>query len=660
MPDALDRLLRALCETVPAGTDARLLADAVWLAAARAADADLPESPGLSAARLSAIAQKNQAPAKSPASPEDAARSLVPVHALGGSALVKGTTLSLSRADAVPRSLAVARSLQPLRRPWRRGRQRLDIDATVEHYVQEGLLLPVYSPAPERWFDVVVVADTSLSMAVWKETTQSLTTLLGGLGAFRDVHTWHLRWRGAEPVLHDHRDRVVPPKRAASHGGTERGRRLLFVISDCAARGWRRPQPWQFLTAWGRDAPVVLVNPLPQRLWRRSALNLPAVRTTALRAGATNAMLRFHVPARLHARSDDDRPPGHWQALPVASCTPRSLGTWAATLMNANPHGCDAVLVPAAGRLSEFDAHTGQQADPAALTESFLHTAAAPAVRLAVLCSHLPEITVALLHVLREQAVPDAQLTDIAELLTSGLFSVTHTSQGDPVMTLLPAAAERLRAHLTTDDMWQTLKALDTHVAAHTYSPRDIPAVLEDPEALSEHAASVRPVARASEETLRLLGLPLSQTPADSRDRELSGTSPQIALARAADHPTRFSGELHEVREARLAAEEFLRDLSRSSPPTAPEYWGDILLVVTELAANAVQYAPGPFELRLRRAEGEVHVTLSDTSTAEPSPRPPGSFGAGGVGWHLIQTLCTQVSVVTHGHGKDVHAFLPW
>ncbi|GGZ96970.1 ATP-binding protein [Streptomyces echinoruber] len=123
----------------------------------------------------------------------------------------------------------------------------------------------------------------------------------------------------------------------------------------------------------------------------------------------------------------------------------------------------------------------------------------------------------------------------------------------------------------------------------------------------------------------------------------------------------RFAGALHNVTDARLAAEDFLRDLARSSPPAAPEHWDDILLVVTELAANAVQYAPGPFELRLRRTFDGVHVTLRDTSTTPPAPRPfHPSRGGGGIGWHLIHTLCDQVSVVTHEQGKDIHVFLPW
>ena len=124
---------------------------------------------------------------------------------------------------------------------------------------------------------------------------------------------------------------------------------------------------------------------------------------------------------------------------------------------------------------------------------------------------------------------------------------------------------------------------------------------------------------------------------------------------------TSFAGEPQNVTGARLAAEEFLCGLERSTPPASPEYFDDILLVVTELAANAVQYAPGPSSLRLRRTFDGVHVTLHDTSTTTPAPRPfdPRS-GGGGIGWHLIHALSDQVSVVTDDDGKDVHVFMPW
>ncbi|WP_338900072.1 ATP-binding protein [Streptomyces sp. TG1A-60] len=122
-----------------------------------------------------------------------------------------------------------------------------------------------------------------------------------------------------------------------------------------------------------------------------------------------------------------------------------------------------------------------------------------------------------------------------------------------------------------------------------------------------------------------------------------------------------FDGELGDVTSARTAAEGFLSMLARTSSPGAAEHWDDILLVVTELAANAVQYAPGRFELTMRRTLDGVHVTLGDTSTTSPAPRPfSPNKGGGGIGWYLIHTLCDEVSVVMHDQGKDIHVFLPW
>ncbi|GAA5006312.1 MULTISPECIES: ATP-binding protein [Streptomyces] len=141
-----------------------------------------------------------------------------------------------------------------------------------------------------------------------------------------------------------------------------------------------------------------------------------------------------------------------------------------------------------------------------------------------------------------------------------------------------------------------------------------------------------------------------------SRDKNRSGAEIETLTMT-------FAGRLQNVTDARLAAEGFLRDLARASPPSAAEHWDDVLLVVTELAANTIQYAPGPFELHMRPTitRDGVHVTLRDGSSTPPTPRRfRPSEGGGGIGWHLVHALCDQVSVVTRPDGKDVHAFLPW
>ncbi|MFB8123083.1 SAV_2336 N-terminal domain-related protein [Streptomyces bacillaris] len=543
--DALTRLLRALGETRAVGgaADARTLADALWLAASgvlgegtgpasrppwEASEEPEPEEPE----RSGADALPGPAPG---AAATTTSTALSVRHRPGSGTTVRGVPLSLGRADPLPDALAVGRAIQPFRRPWLRGgRSELDVEATVEHYARGGPLVPLFRPAPEPWFEVVVLVDASLSMGVWEETTRAVTRLLTALGGFRAVHTWRLEWQGTDPLVRDHHGREVPGDRVPHHGSGALGRRLVLVFSDCAARGWHTPAPWLLLRAWAHRVPVALVDPLPPRLWRRSALNLPAVRVTGSRVGAHNGTLRFPLPRRLgteagqasaggrstSARSTSARgasaggasagdgtaggqgaSAGPWTALPVVSCTPHLLGAWAATLMRSDPAGCGAVLIPATGRLPSRTREgetPPRRPDPARLAEAFAHTAPAPAVRLAVLCSGLPDLPLPLLHVLHKEVVPEASPADLAEVLTSGLFTVRREADSDPVLVFHPAARQYLRTHLTTHDEWRTRAAFGRHAAAHPNAPQGIAAVLHNPWAETELPAQEEPFAEVT------------------------------------------------------------------------------------------------------------------------------------------------------------------
>ncbi|MFJ8034662.1 SAV_2336 N-terminal domain-related protein [Streptomyces sp. NPDC096032] len=505
MSDALTRLVHTLggaplCSKV----DARTLADALWLAASGTVERDsAPPRPAPAeeaAARPDPTAPPEQAgPELAGGGPPIGARSReLSVRSPGAGERVRGAPLSLGRANPLPDALAVGRAVQPFRRPWRRGgRSILDIDATVEHYARGGPLVPLFRPAPEPWFEAVVVVDASLSMSVWEETVRAVTRLLTALGGFRAVHTWRLEWQGDEPLVRDHHGCEVPRERIPFHGSGTGGRRLVLLVSDCAARGWRSPVPWLLLRDWGAQVPVALLDPLPPRLWRRSALNLPPARVTAARAGEPNGALRFRLPPRLRAYGDAEDLPGPWSALPVVSCSPNSLGAWASTLMRADPRGCDAVLIPATGRLPRTRRGPApvRQTDPARLAEAFVRTAPTPAVRLAVLCSELTELPLPLLHILRDVAVPEARYSDLAELLTSGLFTVRRNTDGDPLLALSAPARAHLRTHLTAHDAWHMRAALSRHAAAHPYAPGGLAAVLHDPTAAREVSAQPEPFA---------------------------------------------------------------------------------------------------------------------------------------------------------------------
>ncbi|AEW98592.1 ATP-binding protein [Streptantibioticus cattleyicolor] len=122
-----------------------------------------------------------------------------------------------------------------------------------------------------------------------------------------------------------------------------------------------------------------------------------------------------------------------------------------------------------------------------------------------------------------------------------------------------------------------------------------------------------------------------------------------------------FEGTADCIGRARDRAADFLSALARTRPPTGATCRDDILLAVSELVTNAVRHAPGPLTVCLRPAPDGVEVTVGDTSTVVPRPRPPDlATGTGGFGWPLVRQVSIDVRVLTRPDGKEIRALLPW
>ncbi|MFJ4152742.1 SAV_2336 N-terminal domain-related protein [Streptomyces galbus] len=474
---------------------------------------------------------------------------------------VPGRRVGMGRAMPLPDALALGRALRPLRQPWPHGVHRqLDVDATVEHYARTGMLVPRLAPAPEPWLEAVVVVDRGTAMAVWDDTVRALASTLRALAAFRDVRVWNLEHPPGSPaVLHDHQGRARPMDPETAHH-TQPARRLLLVVSDCAAPAWRHDALWRTVHTWGHTAPVALVNPLPRRLWRRSGLDLPHTIASAPVPAAPGRLLSYGRP-RLLRDTQDARP---WQALPVLEFDPASIGAWARTLMRTDPSGCDAVLVPATGRPPSRPRRLSPSTGPTTVTgaptwsgpasgeivrpgpapgatrirtlaEAFTDDLESPAVRLAIAVSPLGSFTLPVLDVLRERLIPDASSADIAEFLTAGLLTVTRAESADPVYHLHPAAADHLTGLLTRDRLWDTHFALSDHLADRIQAPHGIPVVLHDPRAEGTLPTGIRPIAHAAAATARLLGVEPVDAPPDRESRSAVPPAAPDDSARAAD-----------------------------------------------------------------------------------------------------------------------------
>ncbi len=101
----------------------------------------------------------------------------------------------LPGAPPIPNAAAIGRALRPLARRRRAVHQQVfDEDLTARASAECGLITPVFSPAPERWFSVALVAEESAAMAVWRETVTELAELFARHGGFNEVAEWRLRF----------------------------------------------------------------------------------------------------------------------------------------------------------------------------------------------------------------------------------------------------------------------------------------------------------------------------------------------------------------------------------------------------------------------------------------------------------------------------------
>ncbi|MFE2275643.1 ATP-binding protein [Streptomyces lavendulae] len=116
---------------------------------------------------------------------------------------------------------------------------------------------------------------------------------------------------------------------------------------------------------------------------------------------------------------------------------------------------------------------------------------------------------------------------------------------------------------------------------------------------------------------------------------------------------------LSAVAGARQAARTFLEALWQ--PAIGREQADTVVLVVSELVANALRHGGGAYTLRLAVHPGTIEVAVEDPSPWMPRMRAPALVeGTGGFGWHMVNDLSLATGVTSGPKGgKTVRALLP-
>ncbi|MFE4618893.1 SAV_2336 N-terminal domain-related protein [Streptomyces sp. NPDC056747] len=367
-------------------------------------------------------------------------------------------------ANALPGLLGLQKALRPLRGyalvPHRPGEGSLDEEATAERSAAAGILTPVLRPPTGRRPDIQLLMDTGPAMVVWSRMVEELRQACQQSGAFRDVQVHRLYDTGEGPPLvtttsgADGRPRLRPVDQL--HDPT--GRRLTLVVSDCVGPLWQRGAAQRFLRQWPRRSPLALVQPLPPRLWPRTAL--PAEPGTFQRASTPGG----HTPFR----SDDDPwgppVPGR-RAVPVLTPTPEAFASWARLHTG---HGGNAVRGWAAWLDPEAAAPRAPRTPRAPrpddeLLRAFRASASPGAIHLAVHLAAAP-LALPVMQLVQRAMLPDTGPMELAEVLLSGLLRRLPGPTPYPCFSYPPGIQQHLLGSLDPSAAALVLKHCSDYV----------------------------------------------------------------------------------------------------------------------------------------------------------------------------------------------------
>lgn len=493
------------------GFDAEQIADALWLAgslpsegfpASAAADGTRPvhESPQPEHDRerhADLLPKTRHGPRFGPGS--------WPNVVLGEVAVPAGTPL--------PSTLPLQRALRPFQgyRP-RRHTTRIELDeaATAECSARVAVVVPRIREYPRREAELQLLMDDSGAMAVWEPMLRQLRDISERVGAFRRVTVNFLSTDGGGSRVYASWSRTGR-LRPAEELFDPTGRRVSLLISDCMGPLWEGEALRLLLQQWLEYSPLALVQPLPQRLWSRTALSIEPGRMRR-RSGHYQA-LEFQ-PLLPGAAAG----PSGASALPVLSPEPSALGAWARLAS-----GSRGIVLGCAGAWLNIESgHGGQETDgdavrsAEALLRRFENHASPGARRLAMYLS-ASALTLPVILLIQRAMLPDSGPEVLAEVLNSGLLQSRQPARpaadDDIWFEFAPGVRELLLSRLTANEAALVLKHCSLYIErAFGQGARNLPAVVSahlsgsfrEPEGGS--GAVPEPFARVSESVLRRFG----------------------------------------------------------------------------------------------------------------------------------------------------------
>lgn len=313
----------------------------------------------------------------------------------------------------LPAPAELRRALQPLaRRVPSATRWQLDEEATATHKADTGAWRLCLQPLRERWFDLNVIVEVSPSMRLWRPEVETLLRTLKGQGGFRSLRRFVLA-PGPTLLRTPDGSRALPLSTLQSAGR----RALTLLVTDTGSALWRSGAAQRFLFSAGAQMPLSVLQLLPARAWRHTALGEPEVAASAAHPGSPNTRL---LPVRDGDEIDaDDARDGGRRLVPLLGLDPASIRRWALA-MTARV----TAIVPCAAVASNAAAAPAANPNQTAAESvaAFRRKVSQAAYDLAVFLTVPDPLTLPVMRLVQRTMLPDTGTGELAECMLGGLL----------------------------------------------------------------------------------------------------------------------------------------------------------------------------------------------------------------------------------------------
>ncbi|MFC9005694.1 SAV_2336 N-terminal domain-related protein, partial [Streptomyces microflavus] len=426
---------------------------------------------------------------------------------------LRASPIRLSVPTALPRSRELSRGLRALRSTVdSRTLSEIDIPATIAA-IADGLPDVRLRPAREARFDLTLIVDDAESMAIWHDTVHELRTVLHHMHAFRRIRFLGLNTdlEDVSPSLTTAPFRLLAPTLSPSAAVRGGERSLVIVLTDGIGEAWHSGTALNLLSAWARRGPVAVWHLLPEALWPDTALSAERRTATAPRPGAPNGKIEVR-PRRFGTAHDRLRLP-----LPVVDINGgASTSDWAHLVGAPSSEVVlpltDAAPPPSAGGATEYEELPPADLPALDILDDFLSSATPLARRLAAHLACAPPITIPLMRLVQQSAVPGAALSHLAEVFLSGLLRPSTATGADAPLAeripwgqryyaFLPEAVDPLR-ELISRSAERSTNSLVARRLEHLAESREVAlALISDPTGAAAYAPSAPELAWAKRKT---------------------------------------------------------------------------------------------------------------------------------------------------------------